>query len=334
MNGVDQRIAAPRDGSRASLRDRVWAPTTSSEPPTMRRPAVYVLAAATVLALGANWPIMAEGLERMSPLWLAAWRIAGAALVMATVLAARRRLSVPQREDRAIWLSVGLVQLAFVTAVVFVALRYVPPGRSSIIVWTSPLWTAPLARIFLHERLTRLRLTGIALGTIGILVLLEPWALDWSDGKILIGTAMLLVAAIGNALTAVHVRGHRWVGSPMALMPWQLGLAAVPTLTLALVLEGLPDARWSIGTIAIVAYQIFLGSAFGLWGILTIGRSLPAISANLSVMAVPVVGLVTSVTFLHEPLTAGVLAGLVLVLLGVVLGLLSDRVRSVGWLPG
>jgi drug/metabolite transporter (DMT)-like permease len=76
-----------------------------------------------------------------------------------------------------------------------------------------------------------------------------------------------------------------------------------------------------------VAYQILLGSAFGLWGLLTIGRSLPAITANLSVMAVPVVGLMTSVKFTGEPLTLTVVASLVLVLTGVALGLLSDRLR-------
>ena len=44
-------------------------------------------------------------------------------------------------------------------------------------------------------------------------------------------------------------------------------------------------------TVAIVVYQIFLGSAFGFWGLLTISRSLPAITTNLLLMAVPVVGL-------------------------------------------
>ena len=300
----------------------------------MRRPAVYALAAATVLALGANWPIMAVGIERMPPLWLSAWRISGAAVVMTCILAARGRLRVPDPHDRPIWLSVGLVQLAFVTAVVFVALRYVPPGRSAIIVWTTPLWAAPLARIFLRERLTDLRVAGIVVGALGLAVLIQPWSLDLGDEDILLGTALLLVGAVGNAATGVHVRGHRWVGSPMELMPWQLAIAAVPTIVLALLVDGPPQGRWSIGTVAIVAYQIVMGSVFGLWGILTIGRSLPAISANLSVMAVPVVGLLTSVLFVDEALTAGVIAGLVLVLLGVALGLLSDRVRGVGWTPG
>jgi drug/metabolite transporter (DMT)-like permease len=327
------RTATP-DGRRVRWHARIWTTASPSEPPTMRRPAVYVLAAATVLALGANWPIMAVGIERMPPLWLSAWRISGAAIVMTCVLAVRGRLTVPDPHDRPIWLSVGLVQLAFVTAVVFVALRYVPPGRSAIIVWTAPLWAAPLARIFLGERLTDLRVAGIALGAVGLAVLIEPWSLELGDDDILIGTSLLLLGALGNAATAVHVRGHRWVGSPMELMPWQLGIAAVPTVLLAFAIDGAPRGVWTVGTFAIVAYQILMGSVFGLWGMLTIGRSLPAITANLSVMAVPVVGLLTSVAFVGESLTVGVVVGLVLVLVGVALGLLSDRVRGVGYAPG
>jgi drug/metabolite transporter (DMT)-like permease len=329
---MSERTATPRR-DRASLRDRVWTPSRAGGPPTMRRPAVYVLAAATVLVLGANWPIMSTGVDLVAPLWLATFRMTGAALVIAAVLAAQGRMSRPVRADRPIWLSIGLARLAAVTALVFVALRFVPPGRSSILAYTGALWTAPLAAIFLHEPLTRLRLGGLVVGTLGLAVLLEPWALDWGDTELLVGTGMLVLAATLNASTTVHIRGHRWVGSPIELMPWQLGLAAVPIAALALALEGAPDVRWTLGTAAIVAYQVFLGSAFGLWGLLTIGRSLPAITANLSVMAVPVVGLGTSVAFVDEPLTAAVVVGLVLVLTGVGLGLLSDRLAAEGLLP-
>jgi drug/metabolite transporter (DMT)-like permease len=74
-----------------------------------------------------------------------------------------------------------------------------------------------------------------------------------------------------------------------------------------------------------VAYQIALGSAFGFWGLLTISRSLPAITANLLLMAVPVVGLLSSVVLVDEPLTPTVVCSLALVLTGVGLGIASDR---------
>jgi drug/metabolite transporter (DMT)-like permease len=291
----------------------------------MRRPAVYVLTAATVLVLGANWPIMAAGVDLVPALWLAALRMAGSAAVVAVVLAVRGRLERPHRADLPILLSVGVGRLAVVTSLVFTALRFVPPGRSSILAYTGALWAAPLGALVLHERLTWLRIGGLALGCAGLVLLLEPWSLDWGDAALLSGVAMLLVAAAINASSTVHIRAHRWVGSPIQLMPWQLGLAAIPIALVAVAIEGAPDVRWTGETVAIVAYQVILASAFALWGLLTIGRSLPAITANLSVMAVPVVGLATSVVFADEPLTAAVATSLVLVLGGVALGLLADR---------
>lgn len=312
-------------GSGGRLHDRIWTQPAGTEPPLMRRPAVYLLAASTVMALGLNWPIMSEGVELVPPLWLAAFRMAGAAIVIAIGIAAREGLRRPARADRPILLSVGLGRLALVTALVFVALSWVPPGRSSIVVYTSALWTAPLAVVFLHERLTRLRIVGVFTGIVGIVLLLEPWALDWSDSRLLLGLGMLLLAALINAASTVHIRGHRWNATPLQLMPWQLALAAIPITILALMGEGLPEIDWTTGTIGVVAYQILLGSAFGFWGLLTISRSLPSITANLLLMAVPVVGLLSSVVLVDEPLTPTVVCSLVLVLAGVGLGLVSDR---------
>ncbi len=293
----------------------------------LRGPAVYGLAAATVAVLGLNWPIMAEGVDRVPPLWLAAFRMGGAAVVVAAAMSTRG-VPRPPRADRTILLSVGLLRLALVTALVFSALAFVPPGRSSILVYTASLWTAPLAVIFLHERLTRPRVVGLAVGTAGVVLLLEPWALDWGDRALLVGLAMLLVAALANAATPVHIRAHRWAGTPLELMPWQLAIAALPIALLAGAIEGTPEIRWSPGTVAVVGYQILIASAFGFWGLLTISRSLPAITTNLLMMGVPVVGLASSIAITDETLGVAVAASLVLILTGVGLGVLADRARA------
>jgi drug/metabolite transporter (DMT)-like permease len=310
-------------GSEAVARDRFWV-RSHDQAPVLRRPAVYLLAAATVAVLGLNWPIMSIGVDHVPPLWLAAFRLGGAALVVAAGMATRG-VPRPRGADRPILWSVGLARLALVTALVFSALEFVPPGRSSILVYTASLWTVPLAVVFLHERLTPLRIAGLTLGTAGVVLLIEPWAMDWSDDRLLLGLGMLLVAAIANASTTVHIRAHRWAGTPFELMPWQFAVAAVPILLLAVALEGVPAIRWTAATVGVVAYQVFLGSAFGFWGLLTISRSLPAITTNLTLMAVPVVGLLSSIPIANERLTPSVALSLLLVLAGVGLGVGSDR---------
>ena len=314
----------------ATIRDRVWeASAHPSEPPVMRRPAVYLVGAATVLVLGTNWPIMSRGVDVMPAEWLAAFRLGGAAIMVSAILAARHGIRRPTRHDLPILITVGVGQLAIVTTIVFVALRYVPPGRSAILVYASTLWTFPLAALVLHERITAARVVGLALGCTGLALLLEPWSTDWSDARTLFGFGLLLLASVMNAATTVHVRAHSWRGTPLELMPWLLGVAAAPILVLALALHGLPRVEWTTSTVGIVAYEIVLASGFAVWGSITLARSVPAMSAGLILMATPVVGLASSILLVDEPASIAVAASLVLVLGGVALGLRSDRTTVV-----
>lgn len=297
-------------------------------PTVVDPPAVFAIAAAVIAIDGLNWPIMARGVELIAPLWLAAFRLGGAALLTGLIVARRRGLRAPTRDDRPIVLSLGLVRLAYVTAAVFVALRFVPPGRSAILTYTAVLWTTPLAVLILHERLTRSRAIGLCLGCAGIVFVLEPWSLDLADGRTLIGLGLLLSAAIAAAASAVHVRAHRWTSAQDELMPWLLAVAAAPLCVLAAIVEGPPTVAWTTSTVAVVSYQVLLGSIVALWGSLVLIRSVPAITSTLLLMAVPVVGLATSVVLVDEPATASLLVGLLLILVGVGLGVRSDRMPT------
>jgi drug/metabolite transporter (DMT)-like permease len=115
----------------------------------------------------------------------------------------------------------------------------------------------------------------------------------------------------------VHIRHHSWGSSPLALLPWQLLVATAPILLIAFLWEGLPDVDWSLGLAVNLAFQGIVVSGFAVWGQLTVLRSHSAISTNLALMAVPVVGLVSSVLVLGESLTLSVVAVLGLVLAGV-----------------
>ncbi len=118
---------------------------------------------------------------------------------------ARRTLVVPPRRDLPIVASMALFRLTAVTVLVFTALELVPAGRSSVVVWTSSLWTVPIAAIFLGERMTGARWVGLSLGIAGVLALFEPWGFDWTEPGVAVGHALLILAAITNAL---DVRPH------------------------------------------------------------------------------------------------------------------------------
>ena len=294
-------------------------------PATLRGPVVYLVGVATIVVFGINWPIMARGDRAMAALWLAAFRVLGAAAILFAVAAARGTLAKVNRHDVPVLLSVGLVRVGLGNALVFSALRFVPPGHASVLVYTSSLWTLPIAAVWLREKLTPWRVGGVSVGCVGFALLLEPWALDWSNTRTLVGFGMLLGAAVSMAFTTVHIRGHRWHVTPLELMPWQLAIGAVPTVVVAWALEGRPVVQWSVMAVGIIAFQVLFASCFAMWGELTMCRSLPAITASFFQMAVPALGLGASVLWAGETITLTASVGFALILAGVAAGLLSDR---------
>ncbi|MFP3913654.1 MAG: DMT family transporter [Actinomycetota bacterium] len=311
------------------LKSRIWE---SDDGPAQSRRltplALYALLGVVVLILGLNWPIMSTGVRFISPMWMGIFRLAGATVVVAGIAAVTGRLRLPPRQDLPIIASLAIFRLGVITLLVFTALQMVPPGRSSVLAWTTPLWTVPIASVFLGERMTGRKWIGLALGVTGVVVLFEPWGLDWTDPDVVMGHLFLILAALTNASTAVHIRGHRWGITPLDALPWQMAGATAILLALGLATEGLPVIDWTPSLAGIVAYQGMLASGVGFWGQIVILRNLEPVSATLTMMGVPAVGVASSALFLGEQITPELAAGLVLVVMGVTVNLLSERAPS------
>jgi len=266
---------------------------------------------------------MATGVESISPLWMGVFRVFGALLVILTITASSGNLKMPVRSDLPIISSLAIFRLAAVFTMVFTGLQLIPPGRSSVIVWTASLWTVPLAAAFLGEKMVGRRWVGLWLGVSGVFVLFEPWRLSWSEPGVILGHVLLILAAMTNAATSVHIRGHRWTMTPLQAIPWQLAGAAIILLILALVTDGIPEIDWTGQLGWIVAYQGLPATGTAFWAQIVILRNLAAVSANLTLMAVPVVGVVSSALFVGEEVTGTLVGGLVLIIAGVTMNLLA-----------
>jgi drug/metabolite transporter (DMT)-like permease len=170
-------------------------------------------------------------------------------------------------------------------------------SRVTMVTYTMPIWSVLFARVALGERLDAWKLASLALAAAGLAVLIGPLAAAGSTA----GMGWALAAALAWAAGTVYLKGARIEGDPVAIAAWQLaaGFAAV-ALGAALV-EGLPrgwpdDAR----TWAAIAYHVLLGMAlpYLLW--FSIVKRLPASSAALGTLLVPVVAVLGSVALLGE----------------------------------
>src|SRR6185503_18821047 len=200
--------------------------------------------ALAVLGWGLTWPINKVLLESMSPFWLSAFRAAIATVVLFFIAVASGRLNMPPRSDMPMVVSIALLHMVGFSVLAAIGLQLVPVGRSIVLAYTTPLWVMPAAAIFLGERLTARRVAGVALGMLGLLLLFNPFAFDWSDRSSITGHAALLVAALLWAANMVHVRGHKWQATPFQLVPWEMLLAAVVLFVIALISGASLEIDW------------------------------------------------------------------------------------------
>jgi drug/metabolite transporter (DMT)-like permease len=90
----------------------------------------------------------------------------------------------------------------------FASLRFLPLPEVTALGYASPLLTVVFAAMFLGEEVRAFRIGCVALGLVGVTVVLSPrlTILDAASATAALGAVMVLVSALFGALAQVHVR--------------------------------------------------------------------------------------------------------------------------------
>lgn len=267
---------------------------------------------------------MKLGLQFVTPLWFAATRMFLGALCLFAFLAIQGRVRRPGRGEIPILVAVAVFQIALPTGLIHTGLSFMDAGRSAILVFTIPLWVAPMAVFFLGERLTWMSLFGLAVGLAGIAVMFNPLSFDFSNTSALAGNGFMILASFSFALAIILIRRHAWSGPIIQLMPWQMLLGTAFLVIAAAAIEGDPGFEWSAPLVAIMAYNGPVASGFCFWAYVTVSRNLPAMSTALGSMGVPVLGVMSSALILGEGISLIIVSGLVLISTGVLAVTIGD----------
>ncbi len=287
----------------------------------------WLLLLGLVLVWGVHWVVVKVGLQTIPPFTYGVLRLAGGMAVLAVLMAMTGRLHRPERSDMPIILSYGLLAVALGIAMMNLALPYIPAGRSSILAYTIPLWVVPVMLVAARVRPTRAELAGLALGLTGLVLLLNPAAIEWGSSGALLGSLMLVAAAFGAAVALVHVRTHPWKGTPFDTQIWQLLVALLPMLLLMLILERdeLGSVQWDLPTALAVLYSGPLATAFAYWASQMIVRSLGPMTTGIGYLGTPAVGVIAGIIVLGETVSALDLVGMLVTGAAIVIVLVAQR---------
>jgi drug/metabolite transporter (DMT)-like permease len=214
---------------------------------------------------------------------------------------------------------------------------HVTSSLAAILIAATPLFVALLALRFDHsERPTPTRLAGMLIGLAGVVALV---GIDvGGDGKELLGAAAILVVAFLYAIGPMIVKARLSDVDPLGPVAASIGIATLIVTPFAL--ADLPSSAPSADTIASVLVLGLLCSAFAFLLFFRLIAEVGAGRATVITYINPVVALGLGVAVLDEPITTGVVVGLLLILAGSWLStdgrvppglaVLADRARGRG----
>lgn len=256
---------------------------------------------------GCSFVLVRLVLGEVSPLLFVALRFTIAAAVLLPFVVRRPELRrgpvVRAGFVVGFWLVLGF-------ALQTVGIKTTEPARAAFLTGVTVV-LVPLLLVLVYRRApSGAALAGVALATVGLLLLTGP-----SGGGFSTGDLLVLLAAVAFAFQVLAVDRHAREIPPFVLLFWELLTSAALAWPAALLLE---RPRWPVTRFALGAIlgSALLATIFALWAQIEAQRFSPPTRAAVILTAEPVFAAAVSYCVLGERLGAAGIAGSALILSG------------------
>ena len=263
---------------------------------------------------GSSFLFMRLGAPVLGAVWLTELRVAFAALFLMLV-AWRLGNSLAIRQHWRHYLLLGAINSALPFLLFSYAAQFLSVSMLSILNATAPIWGAVILAGWTGHRLERKTLVGLALGVIGVTILVGFDDLAWQPGALL-AIAAALGASVCYGIASTYARNAPAVGA----FNNAHGSMWAATLVLAPLLPLFPASQVPDGNVvsAVVALGVLCtGIAYLLYFKLI--RDIGAPSALTVTFLIPLFGILWGHLFLDEQIDWSTILGSVVVVTGTAL---------------
>ncbi|GAB5100035.1 DMT family transporter [Caballeronia sp. HLA56] len=251
------------------------------------------------------------------------------------VLRGRMRQALTAMRERA-WplLMVGILNSAAPFCLFAYAELTLSAGVTSVINATTPLWGALVAYIWLDDRLSKLRIAGLAIGFAGVLALVwdQMFVHDAGAAPVApLATALAALAALGATLfygiAASYTKRHLMGVDSLIVATGTMSAATLVLLPFALF-------WWPTASVSTHAWGAVLGLGVACTGVAymlffhLIAVAGPARAITVT-FVIPIFGILWGALFLAERVSVGMAVACGIVLIGT--GLATGVVKRVAW---
>nr|WP_285289123.1 DMT family transporter [Bacillus sp. ISL-41] len=267
-----------------------------------------VLVIVTTFLMGSSFTVGKIGLNYVSPLLLVGLRFTIAGLIMAVLV--RKRIKPEKLADWGRIFTIGLMQTAGVMGCIFLSLRTITAGESSILTFTNPLMVVMMGTVFLGIRYRLLQWIGAVVGFIGVFITLGFHL------QLTVGTLFGLGAAVFWSTGTILIKqwGSRF--NVWVLTAYQMLFGGIILILMGVTLE-IPRLTFNTLSVSIILWLAIMASIaqFAIWFYL-LNEGDPGKTSAFLFLA-PFFGVLTGWVLLDEVVEWYVYAGGALIFLGI-----------------
>ncbi|WP_099159835.1 DMT family transporter [Virgibacillus ndiopensis] len=285
---------------------------------------VWLLILIITILWGYAWVLMKEVLTYMGPFTFSSFRF-GVGSITLLLIVSISKMKLPPKNYWKHLVIVGILQTSIVFLLVMYGLRFVDAGKSSVLLYSMPMWSSILAVKFLGEKITPAKFTGLLIGMLGLLTILgwDVWIGQSVD--VIFGELLIIIAAVSWGVSNVYYR-IKLQGLPkLQVNTYQMLFGTIGIIIATLFMEWGQPIEFNVHSIYYILFTGVLASAlcFTVWFfILSI---IDMVTATLSTLLVPIFGLVFSSFLLDEKMSVGVVTGSGLIIVGIIIAQISKK---------
>ncbi|RAK20510.1 EamA domain-containing membrane protein RarD [Anoxybacillus vitaminiphilus] len=294
----------------------------------MSKLSTYIALIFVMVIWGGNVVAVKILVNAFAPITITALRIFTASLVVFLVLLATKGMRNLTKKEMGAIFAASLFNVVGHHFFLAIGLTKTTASNAGIILGLSPLITAVLAMLFLGDRFSLLKFSGIFFGFIGVVFIVLHGST--AIGGISFGDLSIFLSVLSQGISFILIKKMAHAVDTRLLTGWMLLSGSVVLFFISLFSE--PQGLSTLTQGELTAWLVFFASAIFATGlghmiynkaIHRIGAAESAIFINLS----PFFSLLASYLFLDEMIHLAQIFGFVLIVIGVILasGAAADK---------
>ena len=276
---------------------------------------IVIYTIALILMWGFTWPILKVGLYDCPPILYSGLRTGLAGLVL-FFLAPFYSGKMNIKELWPVYLISSIFNVILFYGLQTIALNHLPSGLQSVLVYLQPILVAILAWLWLGDSLNLQKVIGLILGFIGVASI----SIKGIEGHIsIVGIILSILSALSWALGTVYWKHIQGQADPLWLVAIPFTFGGIVLTAIGSFTESFSQINFTGELAFSLTYTILIGTTLSWITYLQLVHLGEVSKVAAWTFFVPLLSVIVSAVWLHEPVNISLVIGLVSIVIGIYL---------------